>query len=244
MAKFEKNEIDIEAIDAVINETNKPILEDWQRKQNEQCKKTLILMKDYMLWLNYKDVKNFIKNPDDAKQQKIIKDKYKDTQNELIKGHMNQLFESNKPLKKRKYKKTKQPVKKYFFITINPKECEIYDIMEIIRRLKQYKRWLKIINYTFEQRGETMETMGNGKHIHMIIENNENMEPSRMQKGFYTCLKNYCEDKKAIHIKGFEENQLNYYTNYILGEKKEDKMNKVNTDNIWRANNNLKCVYP
>jgi hypothetical protein len=136
-------------------------------------------------------------------------------------------------------KNYKQKDKSYYFLTINPKECEINDLEIIIGKLKS-KKWMKIYSYVFEQRGETNDNKGIGKHIHLIIDNNK--PKCEVIREIHNAIKIYCE-KEKIDLKKMDQNGKAIREKYMKGDKIESKLSSVKIDKIWRKENKLKDIF-
>ena len=167
------------------------------------------------------------KNNKDKIEEENIKIKNK----ELVK---NQIERENL---KKKYSKKEET---YYFLTINPNECEIKDLEKIIKKLKK-KCWMEIYSYVFEQRGITYEDKGKQKHIHMIIKNNK--VKTEIIREIHSSIKEYCEKENIDMIK-MNENGKQIREKYMKGEIiTQDKMELVKMDKIWRKENKLKDIY-
>lgn len=138
----------------------------------------------------------------------------------------------------------------HLFITINPNECTVEDIKIIIDIIFKIK-YITVCSYVIEQRGFNDETKGNGKHIHMIVDYDsiykhlkDHKPPSYIAKNIYTKIKQYISGynkikiTKIFNIKGKEEVEK-----YMQGYKKDDKLEKVKINKIWRKENNIKEYY-
>lgn len=156
---------------------------------------------------------------------------------------------------KEKKKKKKRPKKRgeykitynYLTVTINPKDCNISDLHNIIDIINK-KKWVKIICYSFEQRGETTIDKGVGKHIHLILVKPDELErstPTQIRRLLYTSLKDYFDanNDKIIKVKKVNNIGKTQYEEYMKGSKDESKIRRVEIDNIWRKENNLEKIY-
>lgn len=139
--------------------------------------------------------------------------------------------------KRGKYKK--QKTIDYLFVTINPIECEITELKNIIERLDNKE--IKICSYIFEQRGETDDEIGKGKHIHMLIKKRNSISYykrrilSMLRK---TELIEYQESINIIEVTNKEG--IDYY---MQGKKAPEKLTKMKYTKIWREQNKLKDIY-
>lgn len=143
---------------------------------------------------------------------------------------------TNKNSTTKKYKKKDHL---YFFITINPMECDIDAIEEIINIIKK-KKYIKLHCYTFEQRGININELGKGKHIHMIID--KTLAKSDILRFIHSSIKKYCTIEN-IDIRKITENGKIVRENYMKGHKSFEKLESVEIDKIWRKENNLQDFY-
>lgn len=127
----------------------------------------------------------------------------------------------------------------YYFVTINPKECEIFDLEIMISKIRN-KKWMNMKYYNFEQRGETDDERGKGKHIHMIILNNRSK--SRVINEIYNSVKNYC-NKEKVNVIPINKDAKPKYLNYMSGNKSSDKEKKVEQDKKWRDENSIPIIF-
>lgn len=128
----------------------------------------------------------------------------------------------------------------YYFITINPKECEIYDLEIIMKKILK-KKWCEMYCYVYEQRGKTEDEQGKGKHIHMIIK--KKTAKSSAIKEIYESIKEYCDNKECIDIREISKYGKAIRERYMRGEKAEIKLQSVEIDKKWRRENKLKEIY-
>lgn len=147
--------------------------------------------------------------------------------------------EIQKDRKKNPHKKYKKKDPTYFFITINPIECTISDLTNIINIIMK-RKFVNIYCYTFEQRGTTLTDIGKGKHIHLIID--KTIAKSDAIKYIHNSIKKYCTQEN-IDIREITENGKIIRENYMRGHKTFDKLESVEIDNIWRKENNLSDFY-
>jgi hypothetical protein len=144
---------------------------------------------------------------------------------------------------KKKEKIIKNPykiTKKYYLITVNPKECEISDILAIIKNISG-KVWAKVYAYVIEQRGTTEETMGKGKHIHMIVDKVK--EPYSTKKEIYAGVNKYCETPEHVNVVKLDEDGKWRALEYMKGEKIQAKQECQRITKLWREKNKIEDIY-
>ena len=127
----------------------------------------------------------------------------------------------------------------YYFLTINPKECEVNDLLKITELIMK-RSWVKMYSYVYEQRGETIKDKGIGKHIHMIID--KSIRKSQALVSIHSAIKNYCT-RENIDIREMTKNGKLIRENYMRGNKTDVKLQSVEIDKLWRKENNLEAIY-
>lgn len=141
-------------------------------------------------------------------------------------------------IKRGKYKKHKDI--KYIFITINPMECTVNDIYDIIKKLEKMKN-LKIESYVFEQRGETMDDMGIGKHIHILAK--KECAISEFKRRIMSALKKtkLIKDENKINIINVTDKEG--IEHYMQGKKSPEKFKKMKITRRWREIYGMHHIY-
>ncbi len=131
--------------------------------------------------------------------------------------------------------------KDYIFLTVNPMES--IGLTEFIKCVKKCmrKKWFHDILYCYEQRGENLEEMGIGKHMHALIRFDKKKSKRDALKEIFNTFKNIVGNPKHVNIQ--YTNDKEKIKDYIMGIKEIDKMKKVEFDKIWRENNNLSSKY-
>jgi len=198
---------------------------------------------------NYKKANDWEKGINDnniklSSNERLILAKIKDDALLLDKKeYVEKKKKKKRPKKRGEYKITHN----YLTVTINPKECNISDLHDIIDIINK-KKWVNLICYSFEQRGETTIDKGVGKHIHLILSKPDELErstPTCIRRLLYNSLKEYFDSNtdKIIKIKKVNNVSKTKYEEYMKGDKDESKLRRVEIDNIWRKENNLNKIY-
>jgi len=198
---------------------------------------------------NYKKANDWEKGINDnniklSSNERLILAKIKDDALLLDKKeYVEKKKKKKRPKKRGEYKITHN----YLTVTINPKECNISDLHDIIDIINK-KKWVNLICYSFEQRGETTIDKGVGKHIHLILSKPDELErstPTCIRRLLYNSLKEYFDSNtdKIIKVKKVNNVGKTKYEEYMKGDKDESKLRRVEIDNIWRKENNLKTIY-
>lgn len=147
------------------------------------------------------------------------------------------------------YKQEKEESKKkdyYGFFTFNFKpSITLLDVQNFIGKLIS-KTWLSEWYYTIEQRGETLDELGKGIHIHFLFK--RNIKPSHTNREIYNTFKKYTDTPQEIIFKTafkyYPKKFLNDKLDYMTGKKwDEDKLQKVIMDKEFRKKNNLNIIY-
>ena len=229
---------------------NKNIIEDDDLISSEseeiQIKKKPISKKtDYELYEQFRKretVKNYEKRINMKRLEKGIYDLTEDEKkNKYIKKYIDDLNEKAKEIKlKSKRGKYTDKGKQYLFITINPRECDIKDLDKIIDKLRKK---LYIYNYVYEQRGEKVEEMGKGKHIHMITKKEKAPSDTIRDIKYGINKLNLIDNVNKIDIKKVNREGRRKCELYMQGKKSEEKREKQKINEIWREKNKLEEIY-
>lgn len=134
--------------------------------------------------------------------------------------------------------------KEYYFLTINPNpDITLQDFLKTINKALN-KVWITSYIYVIEQRGETLDDVGKGFHLHAIFK--KNIKHCKVVSGLSNSFKKMCDTSNYhfFNIKNIDENEKDRKMEYILGKKAdEEKHKKQQMDIIFRQNNNLKSYY-
>lgn len=135
--------------------------------------------------------------------------------------------------------------KPWYFVTVSPRDdIELEDFRKKIDSITKWKILIKGY-YVFEQRGDSEHTMGNGFHVHLLIEK-YNIEYKRLIKRLEDTFKNYCGKpyKNTINVvRKKTEHAMETLDEYMMGDKQEDKETKCDFDKLWRKENKIKDIY-
>lgn len=131
----------------------------------------------------------------------------------------------------------------WYFITIRPDQSKI-NLYEFLRLCEKYvkRKCFKDFTLTFEQKGQTLEDLGNGFHCHIVADSTWRSKGEALRDTISTF--NKCCAANCIEIKP-TRNPDNIIENYMINYKSEDGHKEVTKqwDYIWRENNNLKSLY-
>lgn len=130
----------------------------------------------------------------------------------------------------------------WYWVTIHPKNDT--DLPTFLKYIEKYINRATIIDYKYsiEQKGTSLETLGNGKHIHLII--------NAKWRSVGECARDTCStfakiaDKPAIKIKTTREPDK-LFNDYCIEYKSNDdhKQSTKIWDVIWREQEGLKTFY-
>jgi hypothetical protein len=133
----------------------------------------------------------------------------------------------------------------WYFITINPRDdVTIVDFMTKIFKITNWKIFKKGY-YVYEQRGDSMDTIGKGFHCHILVED-YTIEYKRLITRLEASFKMICMQpyKNTINVvRKKPEHAKETLEEYMRGDKQDDKLDKVNYDKIWRRRNSIKEIY-
>lgn len=128
------------------------------------------------------------------------------------------------------------------FITISlPPTFTLIQVQKTMSAVLK-KKWITTYYYCLEQRGKTLDTMGDGLHIHLLILNPENSKRKsqivRELAGTFRIAKNFIDVKQGGEI------DFDKFLTYMRGEKKDEtKLDAVLINVKWRQKNNLDLIY-
>lgn len=176
---------------------------------------------------NEDKIKKLIPDYDDNYELKYIVNIFKD-----INKNKNNF--ANK-IKRGPYKQ--KQIIEYFFITLCPFNNNIKDLINIMDILLKRNNYFGFCSYVFEQRGDNIDNIGEGGHIHILC--NKNIKKSVFIYQLFKSIHKFCNNE-SIDIKIIPECDRNTVELYMQGHKTPSKMDKVRLDIIWRNNNNIK----
>ncbi len=133
------------------------------------------------------------------------------------------------------------------FITINPKPD--IKLKHFIKQVFKYLKRNIIKNYlmVFEQRGDSLKSIGQGFHSHILVERNLRCK-TRADKFFSfssNTFKKVCNTKikNCFYAYYISSVQMEEKRKYLMGHKHDEKLNKVKMDKIWRQAEQLEPYY-
>lgn len=208
-----------------------------KKKSPIKVKSSLDVVEEFNKYKNSSVIVELEKN---IKKEQIKKGIYKhDTGNIYIQEHLKDLANRAKILNN-KSKRGKYNVDKvkYLFVTLNPDDCTLVQLKNIINVIK-YKYC--IYSYVFEQRGDNIEHIGDGKHIHMILKKESTV--SDMLRRLFSSLKktNLFDDIQKIDIQKISDKDG--VEHYMQGKKNPIKLPCYDITVMWRIRNKLKHIY-
>lgn len=136
---------------------------------------------------------------------------------------------------------------KTVWITVNPKpETTLTDLKNLITKFVG-KKWITSkYAYTFEQRGETPETRGQGIHCHVLVEDRGKKIPSEISRETKRHFSKIVDvsNSHCLNIKFIPHKYFNDKMEYLKGNKWDnDKLPKLQQDKEFRRLNELKEIY-
>lgn len=156
-------------------------------------------------------------------------------------------WELQNRLKKLKPESFAKKYTKFKFITINPdtSKCSFntfkYEIEYTLLNFL-FKGATKV-SYVFEQRGKTKDNMGDGFHLHMLIDyENGVWDKTNFIRDVYRKVSKCVGSKEAIDVKYVDD--IDGVLKYMKGNKKDgfkEDACKINT--LWRKQENLEKIY-
>lgn len=144
-----------------------------------------------------------------------------------------------------KYLSLKSPPKIYkYLITISFKENTTPDDTKLsIVKFKNKVNIKQIIALSHEQRGETIEEMGIGYHIHIYLETFKTWNKCECIRETYSCFKSHVSGDNYIDIRKITKD--NGIDSYLSGDKKDPhKLQKTIIDKSFIQKFNIINITP
>lgn len=192
---------------------------------------------------------NIMKLESDIKLQalkEILLSRYKSYYNMLIdSGDADELFPVLKELREKEDMNCKT---NFLFITINPRppyNIETFKLFFKICMKVFTKPWYKRYCAVLEQRGEDRESLGNGFHLHMLIDKGD-YRISHVRREFVSSFNRICDTSNisCFNIAFCKECDILKRQNYMVGEKADSSKHlKQSMDKIWRDIYDIKEYY-
>jgi len=133
----------------------------------------------------------------------------------------------------------------FAFITINPlPDVPLSDFRKAVEKSVK-KTFIKKSLYVIEQRGENMEELGKGPHVHMLIDKKD-YRPSHMRREFVRSFEKICDvsNPSCFNIKSCKPEDLSKRQKYMLGVKSDEKKHlKQKIDRPFRRKFAIKDYY-
>ena len=145
----------------------------------------------------------------------------------------------------------------HVFVTIRPQPgTEFKDFYnKVVKAIS--KKWITEYTLVFEQKGENIETIGDGFHVHFVCNLPANKKHSKVRDEFYNTFKSMCnkkcidlspiKDKRTEHVlkyMGYDEETKDFiYPNTYDFKNHESKFRALPFDEKFREKNQLKNMY-
>jgi len=135
----------------------------------------------------------------------------------------------------------------FVFVTLCPDpklNVSILDILASIKKIDK-KTWIKKKLYVIEQRGENLEELGKGTHLHFLLEKGD-YRFSHIKREFGAAFVKMGDPSNPgfLDIKMVKEKDIPNWQNYITARKKDpSKWIKQDMDIIFRQRYNIPPYY-
>jgi len=122
------------------------------------------------------------------------------------------------------------------FVTIS----KVKDLSLLVKQMDKWskQKYIKNIEYVYEQTGDTFENAGKSPHVHAVV-TSDILRRDAFRDRMWNTFKDVVADKAGVDTLPAHKNSREY----LRGKKKDEKMAKVLTDVYWRGKNNLKEIY-
>lgn len=133
----------------------------------------------------------------------------------------------------------------WYYVVVNLKPVisfasKTHYICDLLQRYVQRKYIGKYI-YTYEQRGTTDDNLGNGVHLNIVFQLAYHKVPSQVYRETRNTFKDVIGN--PLHVCFRSSVNPQNFISYILGQKKESKMDLVIRDRQWRLQLGLEDYY-
>jgi len=175
--------------------------------------------------------------------KEVLMNKYKSYYTSLIdKGDSCELLPLLKEIQENQNEKFKS---QFLFITINPKPTvNLIDFLKVCEKCC-IKSWINKYCYVIEQRGETLEELGKGFHMHMLIDKGD-YRFSHARREFVSTFNKYCDTSNigCFNFASVKEEDLRKRQTYITGKKADEtKHKKQEMDIPFRERYGIRSYY-
>ena len=161
--------------------------------------------------------------------------------NELAKGYLETI-----KLRKMRRHQAQQELADYmgsfgdkvYMVTINyPDKFTGFAFMHEIVQTIQEKDWVKRLAWVHEYHTST----GNHPHTHIIVTCHKKFTPRRLAETVYSVknIKKYCEAFNFVQVEKDLYRTWIDRLDYIIGNKREEKVDLLELDKVWRKSNNI-----
>lgn len=135
------------------------------------------------------------------------------------------------------------PSKQTFFITIRPKDASI-DFPTFMKKVQTFVNRACFIeySYSFEQKGENMDELGRGFHVHIVARMKQKSKGQVIRDTLST-FKDICEPQ-CVDVK-ICKNPDSVIEGYLLNYESEDghKIATKQWDDAWREREGIAALY-
>lgn len=137
----------------------------------------------------------------------------------------------------------------YLFVTVNPSSESTFQVFEQLINKATTKKWMTHYVYVIEQRGQTLDELGKGFHLHLILKKPEGKVPSHIVRELASTFKKVCDTSNFhfFNTKWISEEEYRRKLKYLLGQKEftesDRKDLKQQMDIVWREKMNIKKSY-
>ena len=103
----------------------------------------------------------------------------------------------------------------HIYVTIRPREgIEFNDFYKkVVKAI--HKKWITDYILVFEQKGETVETIGDGFHVHFVCNLPANKKHSKARDEFFSTFKNMCNKKNGVNLSPIKDKRTEYVLKYF-----------------------------
>lgn len=138
--------------------------------------------------------------------------------------------------------RAKSSASTHAWITVNARDGTSLAKFKKLTEQAIDKTWIEDCIYNYEQKGETLETMGHGPHVHILIVKGKKAA-FEIRREFKSTFKTICDvdNKGCLHFDwSCDPKEIKSWENYVNMDKADpDKRAKMDIDEIWRDENDM-----
>lgn len=129
-----------------------------------------------------------------------------------------------------------------YFVTLNPRpDVPLEKLCSVVEKISR-RKFIEKIYYTFEQRGEDIDSLGSGIHSHMLFFSTNSF--GQVKRDLQNTCKSIVGNPMHVDVRLYTSEMYEDKLDYLRGVKWDpDKESKIEMDKLFRIKNNLESIY-